>query len=126
MGRPSIADESAVVSIRLPVDLVRRLDAYADDLRAVTPGVNVTRTDAARAILTRALDHLTPPRPTRETRLIIERLANEMQVTEDQVVQAMAAWLTWYFKVTPETVTRGSLVLELRDMLRKKTREVKS
>lgn len=55
MGRPRIAEETAVVSIRLPLDLVRRLDEYADELRSVTPGVNVTRTDAARAILTRAL-----------------------------------------------------------------------
>jgi hypothetical protein len=129
MGRPRIAEETAVVSIRLPIDLVNRLDRYADELRAVTPGVNVTRTDAARAVLTLALDHSKPPRLTRETQIIIERLAAEMKVTEDQVVQAMAAWLTWYFKLTPETVTRGSLVLELRDMLSKKVRpskEVKS
>lgn len=65
MGRPRIAEETAVVSIRLPVDLVRRLDEYADELRAVTPGVNVTRTDAARAILTRALSGSKPKKPAR-------------------------------------------------------------
>lgn len=62
MGRPRIAEETAVVSIRLPLDLVRRLDAYADELRLITPGVNVTRTDAARAILTRALGGSKPQR----------------------------------------------------------------
>ena len=65
MGRPRLAEETAVVSIRLPIDLVRRLDRYADELRAVTPGVNVTRTDAARAILTRALNASKPTRPAR-------------------------------------------------------------
>lgn len=65
MGRPRLADETAVVSIRLPIDLVRRLDRYADELRAVTPGVNITRTDAARAILTRALTVSKPTRPAR-------------------------------------------------------------
>jgi predicted transcriptional regulator len=65
MGRPRLAEETAVVSIRLPIDLVRRLDRYADELRAVTPGVNITRTDAARAILTRALTASQPHRPAR-------------------------------------------------------------
>jgi hypothetical protein len=68
MGRPRLAEETAVVSIRLPIDLVRRLDRYVDELRAVTPGVNVTRTDAARAILTRALAASKPSKPARKPR----------------------------------------------------------
>jgi hypothetical protein len=55
MSRPRIAEETAVIWVRLPTDLIRRLDAYAEELRAITPGVSITRTDAARAILTNAL-----------------------------------------------------------------------
>jgi hypothetical protein len=55
MGRPKLSEQSAVISIRLPVDLIRLLDQYAETLRSQTPGLNITRTDAARAILTSSL-----------------------------------------------------------------------
>ena len=46
------------VAIRLPVELLARLAAYAETMRAKLPGVAVTRTDAIRAILEAGL-HLT-------------------------------------------------------------------
>jgi|GEM_PF-1690904 len=55
MGRPKLSEQSAVISIRLPVELIRLLDLYAENLRSQTPGLNITRTDAARAILTSSL-----------------------------------------------------------------------
>lgn len=55
MGRPKLSEESAVISIRLPAELIRLLDQYAETLRIQTPGLNITRTDAARAILTSGL-----------------------------------------------------------------------
>ena len=55
MGRSRNAEESVVVSIRLSQDMIRRLDIFADELRVVAPGVNITRTDAVRAILKRTL-----------------------------------------------------------------------
>ena len=44
------------LAFRLPDSLVARVDAYAKRLNAVTPGLDVTRTDAVRALLTQALD----------------------------------------------------------------------
>ena len=55
MGRPRLSEESAVISIRLPAELIRLLDQYAEALKQQTPGLNITRTDAARAILTSGL-----------------------------------------------------------------------
>lgn len=55
MGRPKLSEESAVISIRLPAELISLLDQYAETLRTQTPGLNITRTDAARAILTSGL-----------------------------------------------------------------------
>lgn len=55
MGRAKIANETGVLSIRLPLALIQQLDVYAATLREKTPGVNITRTDAARAIITRGL-----------------------------------------------------------------------
>jgi hypothetical protein len=51
LGRPKLSPETAVVSIRLPSEIILLLDQYAETLRSQTPGLNVTRTDAARAIL---------------------------------------------------------------------------
>lgn len=55
MGRPKLSEKTAVISIRLPADLICLLDKYAETIRQQTPGLNITRTDAARAILTSAL-----------------------------------------------------------------------
>jgi len=43
-------------AFRLPDDLIGRVDAYAKRLEAEQPGITVTRADAVRALLTRALD----------------------------------------------------------------------
>jgi hypothetical protein len=43
-------------AFRLPDDLMSRVDAYAKRLEAEQPGISVTRADAVRALLTRALD----------------------------------------------------------------------
>jgi hypothetical protein len=48
---------AVVVAFRLPQDLLDRLDRYAADMgTTVMPGLDFSRTDAVRQILTRALD----------------------------------------------------------------------
>ena len=44
------------VAFRFPVKLVERLDAFAEKLQRASPGLRVTRADAARLLLTRALE----------------------------------------------------------------------
>jgi len=44
------------VAFRLPLELVDRLDAFAERMKNESPGLRVTRADAARLLLTRALD----------------------------------------------------------------------
>ena len=44
------------LAFRLPVTLLARVDAYAKRLNDATPGLDATRTDAVRALLTQALD----------------------------------------------------------------------
>jgi len=76
MGRAKIAEESGVISLRLPLDLIKRLDDYAEQLRSSTPGINVTRTDAARAILTRGLSEV-PAARKRKTRTSVKKRGSE-------------------------------------------------
>lgn len=45
-----------VIPFRLPVDLITRLDKYAEQMKAEQPGLQVTRADALRVLLTDALD----------------------------------------------------------------------
>jgi predicted transcriptional regulator len=45
-----------VIPFRLPADLVKRLDKHAERMQAGTPGLQVTRADALRVLLTEALD----------------------------------------------------------------------
>jgi predicted DNA-binding protein len=40
---------------RLPTELIERLDAHAERMRKRAAGVRVTRSDAVRVLLTRAL-----------------------------------------------------------------------
>jgi hypothetical protein len=40
---------------RLPLELLERLDQHTAKLRRKTPGVRITRSDAVRLLLTRAL-----------------------------------------------------------------------
>ena len=48
-------------AFRLPVSLLARLDRYAKRMRDEQKGLNVTRADVVRLLLTRALDDLTYP-----------------------------------------------------------------
>ena len=52
-------------AFRLPEGLVERIDAYAETLMAATPGLNVSRADAVRMLLLRALDEVAPVKQTR-------------------------------------------------------------
>ena len=45
------------VAFRLPDELLRRIDRHAERMREGQPGVNVSRTDVVRMLLTRALEH---------------------------------------------------------------------
>ena len=47
-----------LTAFRLPPELLTRIDAYAERLRAEVPWSNATRADSARALLTYALDRL--------------------------------------------------------------------
>lgn len=57
------------VAFRLPNDLVARLDAHLVAMGVRMPGVTLTRSDAVRELLIRALDHteaggsFTTPKP---------------------------------------------------------------
>jgi hypothetical protein len=48
-------EDTISVGLRLPVDLVRRADAFAARLMRENPGMRYTRTDAIRIILARHL-----------------------------------------------------------------------
>jgi hypothetical protein len=45
-------------AFRLPRSLLARLDSYAERVRGEQKGLNVTRADVVRLLLTRALDDL--------------------------------------------------------------------
>lgn len=59
MPRKSLA-ETKQVAFRLPEDLVARLDDHAATMMSEHPGLDVTRTDVVRVLLTRALDAEVP------------------------------------------------------------------
>ena len=46
------------LGLRLDAAIVQRLDAHAERLSAVSPGLTVTRTDAVRVLLIAALDEV--------------------------------------------------------------------
>lgn len=63
MGRPR-TEETRQITLRLPVDLLDRADAYAAQLDAERPGMRHSRTDAIRIALAShfpALPEATPP-----------------------------------------------------------------
>lgn len=49
-------DKLLVIAIRLPESLVKRVDAHAERLGQQVSGVNFTRGDAMKALLTDALN----------------------------------------------------------------------
>ena len=55
-GRPRSAAPKALTAFRLPPDLIARIDTDAARLRQEAPWSNATWADAARALLTQALD----------------------------------------------------------------------
>lgn len=46
------------VAFRLPDSLVKRLDRHVERMTAENPGLDFTRTEAVRSLLTRALDQI--------------------------------------------------------------------
>lgn len=50
-------------ALRIPVPLLIRIDAFACELQTAVPGSAVTRSEAIRILVTRALDSLNPPGP---------------------------------------------------------------
>lgn len=44
-----------LVALRLPRELLERIDGYAERLREETPGMRATRTDAIRILVSKAL-----------------------------------------------------------------------
>lgn len=51
-------DKTVQVAFRLPKGLLERLDRHADRLAKQHPGLEFTRVDAVRTLLTRALDEI--------------------------------------------------------------------
>ena len=50
-GRPKKESVMDTLAVRLPGDLVKKIDAYVDRLQDQLPGLNVTRADAIRQLL---------------------------------------------------------------------------
>ena len=50
-----MADDQRQVGFRFPVDLIERLDAYAEQMGRVMPGVKFTRADAVKALLEKVM-----------------------------------------------------------------------
>lgn len=48
--------ETAPVAFRLDAALLKRLDAHAERMREAMPGLTISRTDALRTLLLKALD----------------------------------------------------------------------
>jgi predicted DNA-binding protein len=55
---PKANERGVQLAFRVPADLVQRLDAHAERLSRDNPGLEFTRTDAVRTLLTRALDEI--------------------------------------------------------------------
>lgn len=55
-GRPRKDSVMDTLAVRLPDDIVSRIDQYVADLRERFPGLNVSRADAVRQLLLAGLD----------------------------------------------------------------------
>lgn len=51
----NVPTETQQVAFRLPVSLLKRLDAHVARLRKDVPGMSVSRADAVRVLLSRSL-----------------------------------------------------------------------
>ncbi len=56
MARPAAFGDTQQVAFRLPVELIERLDQHVERMRRQAAGVNITRADAVRHLLSTALD----------------------------------------------------------------------
>jgi len=56
------------VALRLPSSLVAKLDEHAERMRRAQPGVEVSRTDVVRFLLTCAITQLEPTRSRSRSR----------------------------------------------------------
>jgi hypothetical protein len=56
MGRPPAFGETTQVAFRLPVELIERLDQHVERMRRQAAGVNISRADAVRHLLSTALE----------------------------------------------------------------------
>lgn len=61
--KPGGANDAQLV-LRLPADLIERVDAYAERVRSELPGARFKRAEAVRVLLTRALDQAEKNRRT--------------------------------------------------------------
>jgi len=48
--------ETQQAAFRLPIDLIKHLDRHVKRFQEASPGLNVTRADAVRMLLTKGLD----------------------------------------------------------------------
>lgn len=55
MPRPRSPETIVTTSVRLPASLMRRIDARTKRLMELTPGVNITRADVIRNLLSQAI-----------------------------------------------------------------------
>ena len=60
--------ETQQTAFRLPTDLLRRLDNHVKRLQKATPGMNVTRADVVRIMLTKGLDDVEEKSPSRSSK----------------------------------------------------------
>lgn len=51
IGRPQRLDDSTILSLRIPLDVVHALDRYRDKESAAAPGFVVTRNDVMRKLI---------------------------------------------------------------------------
>ena len=58
MARPKIMEEGTPLYVRLPGDVIKRLDVQLARMLATIPGLTLSRSDAVRVAITRGLDAL--------------------------------------------------------------------
>lgn len=67
-----MADKTQAVTLRVPEEMVNRIDSCVQELEAQHPGLSVNRTQAMLMLLERGLDHFEgkarPRAKTRETK----------------------------------------------------------
>jgi len=54
-GRPKKVSSMDTLAVRLPKDLITKIDLYVSQLQEDFPGLNITRADAIRQLLTTGL-----------------------------------------------------------------------